>query len=192
MSHTPEVDDAEIVDQTMDVFWTTGFHETSFDDLQRASGLSRARFFNTYGSKFELFLRALDAYTEGPIREFHRPLYEQRGADALRGYLDWLSAYVRAPDGRRGCLMVNTSVTELHDEDITTRTRAHFSEVRAAFRRAYTEGLDDQTVNSNLVAEEASDWLITFVRGVLASIVAGEGIRTLVNSIESTKSYIGV
>jgi TetR/AcrR family transcriptional repressor of nem operon len=46
----------------MEVFWKQGYENTSMNDLLDAMGIQRGSFYNTFGSKKETYLRALDRY----------------------------------------------------------------------------------------------------------------------------------
>lgn len=48
-------------------FRSTGYEGTSIDDLVRASGLHRGSLYKAFGSKRELFVRALGQIAEGEI-----------------------------------------------------------------------------------------------------------------------------
>ncbi len=74
MARPREFDEAEALDQAMVVFWKKGYQNTSLDDLLEAMGIQRGSFYNTFGSKKETYLRAIDRYTDfmfdgGPYTE---------------------------------------------------------------------------------------------------------------------------
>ncbi len=107
----PRTFDEDIaVDRVMDVFWRKGYRGTTPQDLADAIGVGKGSLYNAFGSKRELFTRALDRYRDqqavlvdqalgapGPIKE--------RIATALELMIDMNFA---DPD-RRGCLAVNTA-----------------------------------------------------------------------------------
>ena len=55
-----DVDDA--LDRAMNVFWAKGYEATSMSDLMAAMDLSKSSLYDTFGSKHELFLSALQRY----------------------------------------------------------------------------------------------------------------------------------
>ena len=92
----------------MDVFWARGYEGTSAQDLVDAMGINRGSLYATFGSKRELYLRALERYLErdrGILADAlagDRPVRESLGR-LLRGYADQLVA----DPLRRGCFLVN-------------------------------------------------------------------------------------
>ena len=53
-----------VLEQAMELFWEQGYEATSAQDLVDHTGLSRSSLYNTFGSKQELYLRALDHYRQ--------------------------------------------------------------------------------------------------------------------------------
>jgi len=190
MARPREFDPDDVVACAMDLFWDSGYHGSSYQALEAATGLNRSSLYNAFGGKQELFCRALDAYRDGPCRELHRPLREQRGYEAIEAYLEQLATFVRSRLASRGCLMLNTSLEEPVDDQVDERVTNHFSLLRKALRRAYSEGLVDHTVNPDLTAKRASDWLVTTVRGVLAAAAGGESTSAVINTIEIARAHL--
>src|SRR5215469_9799539 len=50
--------------EAMKLFWERGYEGTSFDDLIGAMGISASSFYNSFGSKEELYCEATRAYLE--------------------------------------------------------------------------------------------------------------------------------
>ncbi|MCH7554884.1 MAG: TetR family transcriptional regulator, partial [Proteobacteria bacterium] len=57
-----EFDTTQALDRAMRVFWAQGYDATSLCDLLCAMGLSKSSLYETFGSKHELYLAALDHY----------------------------------------------------------------------------------------------------------------------------------
>ncbi len=48
----------------MEVFWRKGYQNASTEDLMEAMGIQRGSFYNTFGSKRDVYLRALERYRQ--------------------------------------------------------------------------------------------------------------------------------
>ena len=52
----------EVLDRAVDLFWVNGFAATSMADLVNHLGINRGSLYSTFGSKQELYERALERY----------------------------------------------------------------------------------------------------------------------------------
>ena len=62
MARPREFDATEALSKAMDVFWTKGYEATSLCDLLEAMDLSKSSFYDTFGSKHEVFLDTIRYY----------------------------------------------------------------------------------------------------------------------------------
>ncbi len=134
MSRVKEFDEAEVLDQALELFRARGFNQTSFADLTTELGVSRQSLYDTYGDKQTLFHSALKRYLDravegltrkledpSPVRQVIAELFERMIAGNCEG---------KSP----GCFMVN-SMVELapHDPDTRALAIAHARAVEALF-----------------------------------------------------------
>ena len=134
MPRAKEFDEAEVLDQALELFRARGFKHTSFSDLVAELGVSRQSLYDTYGDKQTLYHSALKRYLtsgldgircklddDAPIRELLSKLFD--------GMIDGQCA-----NGSPGCLMVN-SMVELspHDADIRALAQTHAREIEGLF-----------------------------------------------------------
>lgn len=181
-----QFDEQTVITQALDVFWENGLVGTSLDALQESTGLNRSSLYATFGNKLNLFCRVLDAYSSGVCKELARPFLEQKGAAALVGYLKELQAFTVSKQASKGCLMVNTGFESINDESVRSRVDTHFRTLRKLITDAYLEGLEDGTVDGSLNPEQAADWLLTIVRGILVGAASNEKPEALRHSIDIT------
>jgi len=123
MSRAKEFDEAEVLDQAVELFRARGFQATSFADLTGELGVSRQSLYDTYGDKQTFFHAALERYrqrsldrvrrlmeTPGPVR----PLIAELFQGAVSG---------SCSKGNPGCFMVN-SMVEMAPQDDAIRAMA--------------------------------------------------------------------
>ena len=139
MARPRRFDPEEVLDRSMHAFWERGYRETSVDDLVSATGVRPGSLYNAFpGGKHSLFLEALERYSNLVVPEKLGAL-EQPGAGLaeLRGYFDGLVDDLTLPEGRIGCLMVNSTV-ELAavDSEVGEVVRRHMQRLERNAQRA--------------------------------------------------------
>jgi TetR/AcrR family transcriptional regulator, transcriptional repressor for nem operon len=135
MPRAKEFDEAEVLDQALELFRARGFKHTSFSDLVDELGVSRQSLYDTYGDKQALYHQALKRYFTRGIDQMRRALDsdERPIRDSLGqlfgGMIDGLCT-----NGSPGCLMVN-SMVELspHDADVRALAQEHARSIEGLF-----------------------------------------------------------
>ncbi|QTD98396.1 TetR/AcrR family transcriptional regulator [Streptomyces cyanogenus] len=124
MARTKEFDPDAALQSALELFWQRGYEATSMADLVEHLGIGKASLYATFGSKHELYLRALDRYgqTQNPrmTRELSTP---GPVLPAVRALVRRFAAEATAEATReQGCLVTNTAV-ELapHDREAARR-----------------------------------------------------------------------
>src|SRR3954468_18732761 len=101
----------------MDLFWRQGYHATSLSDLTEPLGIGRASLYGTFGSKHELYVRALRRYVAtrnpSPLEILEAP---GPALPAIRTLIE-TSAVPPAPEPG-GCLMVNAAAECAPDDRV--------------------------------------------------------------------------
>ncbi|KUN32433.1 TetR family transcriptional regulator [Streptomyces corchorusii] len=139
MARTKEFDPDAALQSALELFWRRGYEATSMADLVGHLGIGRASLYATFGSKHELYLRALDRYgrTQDPVltRELSRP---GPVLPAVRGLVRRFAAEATAEATReQGCLVTNTAV-ELapHDREAARRVERSWDTVETLLHSA--------------------------------------------------------
>jgi TetR/AcrR family transcriptional repressor of nem operon len=134
MPRAKEFDEAEVLDQALELFRARGFKHTSFSDLVDELGVSRQSLYDTYGDKQALYHAALKRYLASGLDHIRRKLDDdapvrQLLSDLFSGMIDGQCA-----NGSPGCLMVN-SMVELspHDADIRALAQEHARAIEGLF-----------------------------------------------------------
>lgn len=140
MPRTKEFDPDEVLEQAMELFWEQGFEATSAQDLVDCTGLNRSSLYNTFGSKQELYLRALDHYCQQDTGAFDRLLDQFDSArDAIRHLL--VEAAPTAEGDTRGCFVASATVERAHcDEETRERVCETFFQMRDGFEALVERG----------------------------------------------------
>jgi TetR/AcrR family transcriptional repressor of nem operon len=134
MSRVKEFDEAEVLDQALELFRARGFKHTSFSDLVEELGVSRQSLYDTYGDKQALYQTALKRYLDRGLDNIRRKMDDDTPVrEAFAGFFEGMVAGSCA-NGSPGCLMVN-SMVELspHDADTRALAQTHAREIEGIF-----------------------------------------------------------
>jgi TetR/AcrR family transcriptional regulator, transcriptional repressor for nem operon len=139
MARPRQFDPDEVIDRSMREFWERGYRETSVDNLVEATGLQPGSLYNAFpGGKRGLFLKALDRYSKLVVPEKLGALEDAgAGLAELRAYFDGLVDDLTTPEGRMGCLMVNSAVElAAEDSEVGGIVRGHMQRLERNAERA--------------------------------------------------------
>ena len=105
-----EFDEADVLAKMMSLFWERGYEGTGLSDIMNATGLQKGSLYKAFGSKQDMYIRAL-AHYEGLIVDDAVHLLKTGSDPALR-IRAFLSAPIEAAwdkNDRRGCFLCNAS-----------------------------------------------------------------------------------
>ncbi|MET9953982.1 TetR family transcriptional regulator [Streptomyces sp. NPDC006339] len=128
MARTKAFDPDVALQSALELFWARGYEATSMADLVEHLGIGRASIYATFGSKHELYMRALERYLETRDPRVMAELSAPGPAlPAVRALVRRFAAQA-ATDGERqmGCLVTN-SAAELAPHDAEVRRRVELS-----------------------------------------------------------------
>jgi TetR/AcrR family transcriptional repressor of nem operon len=128
VARTKEFDPDAALQSALELFWQRGYEATSMSDLVEHLGIGRASIYATFGSKHELYLKALDRYQESCDPQLMRELSQPGPAlPAVRAVVRRFAAE-SADAGKRvnGCFVVNTAA-ELAPHDPAAARRVEHS-----------------------------------------------------------------
>lgn len=135
MPRAKEFDEAEVLDQALELFRARGFKHTSFNDLVEELGVSRQSLYDTYGNKEALYHQALKRYLTRGLDQMRRVLEDDGRPlrESLAALFDGMIAGQCAKSSP-GCLMVN-SMVELspHDADVRALAQEHARSTEGLF-----------------------------------------------------------
>jgi TetR/AcrR family transcriptional regulator, transcriptional repressor for nem operon len=163
-----EFDPEVAVDRALDVFWDSGYEATSVEDLSSAMGIGRRSLYDTFGSKHELYLRALDRYRERNWAALVGPLADTESArSGIRRMLTSIYQAASQDSRRRGCFFVNAATERAgHDPDVAARAADAFGQLRAALARSVARGQVTGEFRGGRSPDEVADMLLMLIQGL--------------------------
>ncbi|MGJ5751264.1 TetR family transcriptional regulator [Streptomyces puniciscabiei] len=139
MARTKEFDPDAALQSALELFWRRGYEATSMAGLVEHLGIGRASLYATFGSKHELYLKALERYERAGLGRIVRELSQPGAAlPAVRGVVRRYAA--EAADERlrlNGCLITNTAA-ELapHDPAAARHVERNWDHIETALHSA--------------------------------------------------------
>lgn len=168
-------DEKEAIKSAMSLFWKKGYVDTSMADLLQKTDLTKGSFYNAFGSKKEMFIRALVTYD----RENRQPVIQKLTAldaplQAIQSFLQFNVDDTTQDIDKKGCFIINTSL-ELYSHDAETQQiiNTAISEVVTFFKQMIELGQGRGEINPTLNPEHTAKSLMSTVAGIR---VLGRGV----------------
>ncbi|GGN00019.1 TetR/AcrR family transcriptional regulator [Streptomyces fuscichromogenes] len=166
MARPREFDTDQAIDRAMALFWARGYSATSLQDLTAALGIGSGSLYAAFGSKENLYARALERYCShnaGALVEALDSATDVRSA--LRTALQAL-AEADLDDPERGCFLVNAATERSADSTTVDRVsgtlRLVESTIAGALERARARG----ELSADKDPAALARFLTTFIQGM--------------------------
>ena len=176
MARPKQFDADEALGSAVELFWDKGYDGTSVADLCTRLHLSKASLYATFGSKRELYIRALDRYMEGGLGPTAPDVLSRPGSPlaAVRALVDSYAAAL--DDGRpRGCLVVNATVQcPPGDDEISQRLERNRTATEAALVAALSRARQLGELPAGEDPAALAQFLLVVFNGMQAISRAGE------------------
>jgi TetR/AcrR family transcriptional regulator, transcriptional repressor for nem operon len=178
-------DETAVLDTAVDVFWRSGYAHASIADISAATGLAPSSIYNTYGSKLDLFARALDRYLDVIIGQVLDPL--ENGSAGLADVDTFFRRLATSGGQTRppGCLAANT-IGEFRDAPplIAERIARYRKLLLRAFRAALTRAAASGEIPAEAVAPTAEALLCIVIASSLLTAAGApeQDIRDLLRA----------
>jgi AcrR family transcriptional regulator len=176
-----------VVDAVLDRFRGGSYAATSTEDLCACTGLSRSSLYNTFHSKSEAYLAALERYTELKSDAQRAILAaEGTGRELVERLLrDTIAAQFATAD-RRACAVLAAAV-EIGDRDAQVAERARRD--LAAYAQVLTllieRGQADGSITASQPAEQLARMLHAMINGLQVSGRVASDDRAIQRTIDT-------
>jgi TetR/AcrR family transcriptional repressor of nem operon len=185
-------DEREVLDKAMHLFWLRGYAGVGLRELQEHMGISRQSLYDTFGSKRELFIRAIEHYRETQLTTALALL--AREGSPLQNVKDVLAFFEQlASDAScRGCLVANALV-EMgpHDPEIAALLQDTLERLQGSIREALDEAQRRGEVPGDRSAQQISRALTNAAMGMAVTGRLRGGRATLQDIYAGTLALLG-
>jgi TetR/AcrR family transcriptional repressor of nem operon len=139
MPRPKSFDPDAVLAKAMGVFWEKGYDAASISDLTAAMGINRFSLYDTFGDKHELYLKALDAYTQNVVGAMVERINGIQSLEELEGLfcsmIEFQHSGVCSP-----CCMMHRAAISLAAVDEEARERVE--QARERFHGAFHDAME--------------------------------------------------
>ena len=168
-----EFDPDEVLETAMKLFWEHGFDGVSISDLTDATGINRRSLYAAFGSKEELFGRAVWRYLDGPGGFVAAALQQPTARDVAEIMLHGAADSYTDPGRPRGCLLVHGALAAGEGTDAV---RVDLAQQRDASVKALARRFDEAQAAGELPGVNAlvlARWINSVCQGISVQARSG-------------------
>ncbi|MGN8057642.1 TetR/AcrR family transcriptional regulator [Pedobacter sp. 22163] len=171
MARTKDFKEEEVLQKAVYLFWSKGYNGTSMQDLVDGLGISRSSLYDTFGDKYQLYLKALERYKNTYGNTLSHISTESISAkSAIAQLLATAANNLPQQQQPKGCFMVNAS-TELasHDIEVSKLINQTEKQVEEAFFKVISKGQADGEISEDKDARTLALFFNNTVKGLQVS-----------------------
>lgn len=193
MPRPKEFDREDVLLKAMVVFQDKGYEATSIQDLVEHMEINRFSLYQTFNSKQNLFLEALQAYHDNVALPFFNRLIDSKGGiSTVESVLMELVARVKSGRSSNGCLLCN-SIAELgarQDKRTTAILEKYLEMVEKSFYVALQRAKELGDISDDVDTRQQAKVLVGYSTGLLslAKVLSEQELR---KSVKATIATLG-
>ena len=157
----------EVLERVMQIFWERGYHNTSFNELAKELGLTRASLYNSFESKDALFMESMQRYLQtSPDRVLDDIKEGDAVGPVLYGMFDTVAKTRAADDKSRGCMVVKCLAEfSIQDSEIGKKLSDMMEFRRNSLRNLLRQAMRQGEISADTDVETSANLMITFMAG---------------------------
>ena len=174
MGRPREFETEQVLELAMQQFWSVGYEATSIEDLLKTMRLSKSSFYQTFGSKSNLFLDCIDLYQQSMVDELNELLIKSDSSKTfISCFLDEVISEANAKH-KKGCLLVNT-INELSQRDkaVSKAISAALNKVTDVMHKAIERGKKEGDIKSTTNTKTLASYLVANISGLRTMVKSG-------------------
>ncbi|MCZ6684287.1 MAG: helix-turn-helix domain containing protein [Planctomycetota bacterium] len=152
MSRGPDkqFDPHEALEKAMQLFWAKGYAATGLAELQEHMGIGRKSLYDTFGNKRQLFIKALQLYSDSVVRQIFSELNRDGSPlGNIRRLMRTLQQRNSMPQSM-GCMLgVSMAQCRTNDEEMAEVLRHHIKGIEEAFYKTFKRARDAGELHGN-------------------------------------------
>lgn len=168
MAGRPKIFDQEIaIERASELFQLKGYKSTSLEELINVMQIQRGSFYNTFGSKKELFLEIIKRYDTKSLNDLRKSLDETENPIELIKSIFLKLASNTSNKTIKGCFAGNTIVElDCTDKELTNQAKLHLMQLEQIFIEQIELAKTKNRVNPNANSKFIGNYLLNLWNGL--------------------------
>jgi TetR/AcrR family transcriptional repressor of nem operon len=193
VARTKEFDPDAVLEAAMELFWQRGYEATSTAELVEHLGIGRASLYATFGSKHELYLKALERYVE----EGDPPIVDELSQPgpalpAVRALVRRFAHEAANDELRRGCFVVNAAMELPADAPAVERVRSSWDTLEIALTSALTRARAQGELAATQDPRALARFLVVILQGMRVIGKGGSDPNRLRDAAQQALSILDI
>ena len=186
MARPREFDPKDVLQTAIELFWEKGYYDASVDEVVKRSGVAKYGIYGTFGTKRELFQKALTQYASDRHATIQRPIRQPDASlpEVLRFFKE-VPRLTTQKNSRRGCLICNTGVElGLRDPEIGDFVKNFFRDTAKVLKACLSRAVEKGELAASTDIAALATYLATEFRTALMLAASGhsrQGIERHLN-----------
>lgn len=177
----------EVIDAALDLFWQKGYTETSMAEIVAATGMNRYALYTKFGSKREVFLAVLDHYFEWGRTQFEPILKDRSVAPHIRMQRSMERMVELSMSQENGCFMCHVAVEHSGEDPVIEKAvSTYFDKIVEMIEETLIEAEADGTLNPAMTPRAAADLVFAAELSMGVHAKAGGGEAMLQRVVAAT------
>jgi len=132
MPRVKKFDQEKVFEKALHLFWEKGYEATSLSDLTDQLGIGKGSFYDTFGSKKQLFDNCLSAYRMKGYEALDSFLAKKTNPiEGIAYFLDKHTEMMFADTEAKGCFIANSTVELSDDSAMQFFLKEHFQVMKS-------------------------------------------------------------
>ncbi len=182
----------EVLERAMDIFWEKGFSKTGMTELLEHMGIQRQSFYNTFGSKEEVFLEAVRLYSRAILSRMKEILMQDRHPiENMKDLFDMWRGLSETKE-ECGCMMGN-SIAEfgLSQDAVGDLLKEQVHGLHGAFYNAFKQASAKGYLPANKDPKALATSFVAMSQGMALLSKVGFGEEMLEDVMTVTEELLG-
>jgi TetR/AcrR family transcriptional repressor of nem operon len=185
MPRQREFDPSKTLQTAIELFWEKGYYDSSVDEVVKRSGVAKYGIYGTFGTKRELFIKALNQYAGDRHNDIQSPIRKPNASlPEIRTFFKQAPGMLTQESTRRGCLICNTGV-ELgkRDTEIYTFVNDFFNDIARVMQGCLERSIAKSQIEAPEDVSGLATYLATEFRTALMLAASGVSRRQIENHL---------